>query len=104
MNQLLKYQEITTQCIPRIDFHIHTIWTDDAHSAKEMYENAVSCGIGKVLFSEHARKTSDDWFHRFASEIRFLPERGCEVIVGVETLRNTSLSGISKKRFCRLNI
>jgi putative hydrolase len=85
MNQLLKYQEITKQCIPQIDFHIHTTWTDGAHSAREMYERAVSCGLQKILFSEHARKTSGDWFHRFASEIRSLPERGCEAFVGVET-------------------
>ena len=85
MNQLLKYQEITTKCIPRIDFHIHTTWTDGANSAREMYESAVSYGLERILFSEHARKTSEEWFHRFASEIRALPKSGCEAFVGVET-------------------
>jgi putative hydrolase len=85
MNQLLKYQEITTKCIPRIDFHIHTTWTDGANSAREMYESAVSYGLERILFSEHARKTSEEWFHRFASEIRALPKGGCEAFVGVET-------------------
>jgi putative hydrolase len=85
MDHLFNYQKISNQHVPRIDFHIHTTWTDGAHSAREMYERAVSCRLEKVLFSEHARKTSENWFHKFASEIRALPKNGCEAIVGVET-------------------
>jgi putative hydrolase len=65
------------------DFHMHTNWTDGENSSLEMYQEAVRCGLKTILFSEHARKSSD-WFGKFAKEIRALPQLGCVAHVGVE--------------------
>src|SRR5882672_7739249 len=65
------------------DFHIHTTWTDGQNSSLDMYQAAVSCGLRVMLFSEHARESSD-WFGKFAEEIRALPRLGCVALVGVE--------------------
>jgi putative hydrolase len=69
---------------PMADFHIHTNWTDGKHSVVEMHDAAVALGLEKILFSEHARKTSTDWFHDFAAEVRDLPSNLCQALVGVE--------------------
>jgi len=68
-----------------MDFHLHTTWTDGAHSVKEMHESAVHQGLETILFSEHARKTSGEWFGSFAREVRALPDAECKALVGVET-------------------
>lgn len=70
--------------IPRADFHMHTTWTDGENSVSDMYKQAVGHGIERILFSEHARKTSGDWFPKFAAEVRALPKQPCEALVGVE--------------------
>lgn len=67
------------------DFHMHTTWTDGGHSSKEMHQAAINEGLKAILFSEHARRTSVDWFPRFAEEIRTLPNDRCHALVGVET-------------------
>ena len=78
-------QSVTKACVPAVDFHLHTTWTDGAFSSHRMLERAEACGLETVLFSEHARKTSGDWFTRFADEIRKLPVKKCAALVGVET-------------------
>lgn len=85
MNRHLKsLQCLADGRIPNADFHMHTTWTDGENSVSEMHERAVACGIERILFSEHARKTSEDWFPKFAAEVRGLPKRACEALVGVE--------------------
>lgn len=78
-------QSITRDKLPRVDFHLHTTWTDGANSVLEMYNQSIQCGLSSILFTEHARKTSGDWFPEFAREIRNLPRAGCQALVGVET-------------------
>lgn len=85
MDFLPKLQLIDPNRIPRFDFHLHTTWTDGKNSVREMHEQAVASNLEYVLFSEHARKTSEEWFERFAREIRSLPSQGCQALVGVET-------------------
>jgi histidinol phosphatase-like PHP family hydrolase len=85
MKYLSEYQDITKHNIPMVDFHIHTAWTDGVNSVKEMYDYAMSFGLEKVLFSEHVRKTSIDWFYEFVKEVRSLPKNGCQALVGIET-------------------
>jgi putative hydrolase len=70
--------------VPFIDCHLHTNWTDGKHSIQEMYNRAVSCGLEIILFSEHARESSEDWFLRFSEEIRNLPNLPCRALLGVE--------------------
>lgn len=85
MNKHLKsLQCIAEGHIPRADFHIHSNWTDGENPVAEMYEQAVACGIDRMLFSEHARKTSGGWFPKFAAEVRSLPGDPCQALVGVE--------------------
>jgi putative hydrolase len=84
-NSLLKLQEIRRDHIPRFDFHLHTSWTDGKASVTQMHDRAVACGLKFVLFSEHARHTSGDWFGDFVKEVRALPDDKCKAFVGVET-------------------
>ena len=84
MDYLQQVQNISRDCIPKCDFNMHTTWTDGKHSSTEMYDNAVKAGLEYILFSEHARKTSGDWFLDFATEIRSLPDSPCKALVGVE--------------------
>ncbi len=69
---------------PAFDGHIHTIWTDGELPVAGVYAQAVDCGLEAILFSEHARKTSTDWFNDFAAEVRALPTSPCRAFVGVE--------------------
>lgn len=78
------FQSSTKRNIAQADFHMHTTWTDGAGSVVEMHNAAVSSGLAKILFSEHARATSGDWFPKFASEVRALPRDHCEAFVGAE--------------------
>ena len=71
--------------VPQIDFHIHTKWTDGINNVKEMYDQACQLNLECILFSEHARATSDDWFPKFATEVRSLPNEPCIALVGAET-------------------
>jgi len=71
--------------VPRADMHLHTNWTDGENSVRQMYTAAVRTGLRAVLFSEHARKSSADWFGRFCNEVRALPQEPCRAFVGIET-------------------
>ena len=70
--------------LPKIDSHLHTTWTDGEASVYEMYCEAVKKNLTHILFSEHSRKTSTDWFYKFASEVRNLPSYPCKAYVGAE--------------------
>ena len=69
---------------PRIDCHLHTSWTDGKNSVREVHEAAIRAGLDCILFSEHSRKTSIDWFDQFADEVRRLPAQRCKAYVGTE--------------------
>jgi putative hydrolase len=79
------WESIGRENVPPIDFHMHTNWTDGTATAREMHDRAGEVGLKHVLFSEHVRKESAEWFPRFAEEIRALPASGCRPFVGVET-------------------
>lgn len=66
------------------DFHMHTTWTDGSASVAEMHRAALAAGLDSVLFSEHARASSGDWFAKFAAEVRALPADQCQALVGAE--------------------
>jgi putative hydrolase len=85
-NDILKsLQNISVGNIPAFDFHMHTTWTDGQHSVLEMYRKAEKENLKFILFSEHARQSSEDWFFRFSREVRSLPPGPCKALVGVET-------------------
>lgn len=77
--------DFTRHNVPQVDYQIHTTWTDGTHSVSEMHETAIAQGLSQVLFSEHARATSEDWFLKFVDEVRTLPQEQCQALVGVET-------------------
>ena len=62
------FQKVTRDNIPSIDYHMHTVWTDGQNTSIEMYNQSIKEGLTSILFSEHARKTSIDWFSKFANE------------------------------------
>jgi len=70
--------------VPRLDYHMHTDLTDGRDSVEEMHGAAVACGLDAILFSEHSRKTSTDWFPAFAERVRALPQDDCRAYVGTE--------------------
>src|SRR6266705_2581422 len=80
---LAQLQQFAADQPAPFDFHVHTVWTDGQNSSLEMYQEAVRVGLEVMLFSEHARKSSD-WFGQFAEEIRALPKLGCAALIGVE--------------------
>lgn len=71
--------------LPKFDFHLHTSWTDGENTVKEMHETALKEELSHILYSEHVRSTSEDWFTQFANEVRELDRRGCQAFVGMET-------------------
>ena len=85
---LLDPSGISPGSVPRFDFHMHTTWTDGTASVSDMYESAVACGLEAILFSEHSRTSSGDWFPDFASEVRALPQTPCRAFVGTEVKVN----------------
>ncbi len=70
--------------LPQIDSHLHTSWTDGEAKVNEVYASAVEKRLTTILFSEHSRKTSVDWFPLFANEVRSLPSSPCKAYVGTE--------------------
>jgi putative hydrolase len=85
VDYLESMQNILRGNVPPCDFHLHTTWTDGARSVAEMHRSAVLAGLDCILFSEHARKISGDWFPEFAAEVRSLKQDECRALVGVET-------------------
>ena len=85
MNNFVKINKIDKNNIPLIDFHIHTNWTDGKNTSLEMYNKAIHEGLESILFSEHVRKSSSNWFFKFVKEIRNLPPSSCLALVGIET-------------------
>ena len=83
--QSFMQERFSSTNVPFVDFQMHTRWTDGSNTVREMYEQAVRVGLSAMLFSEHARRTSEEWFGRFAAEVRALPELPCRAFVGVET-------------------
>lgn len=84
--------ELDLAHLPRIDSHLHTTWTDGEASVCDVYRAAVENGLVTVLYSEHSRKTSTDWFSSFAAEVRGLPTSPCRAYVGTE-VKVESLDG-----------
>lgn len=76
--------KISESCFPVVDCHVHTNWTDGEGSVQDVYLSAVNAGLSTVLYSEHSRKSSVDWFHRFAKQVRSLPTDYLNSYVGTE--------------------
>ena len=83
--KLFQAHDLQTGEIPRIDYHVHTNWTDGSDGTAAVHKAAMKCGLDAILFSEHARKSSGDWFPEFAREVRALPQDRCRSFVGVES-------------------
>lgn len=81
---LMHARDLSPACLPSIDLHMHTDWTDGAHTIEAMHQAAVDAGLRRILFSEHARRSSTDWFPRFAAMVRDLPTETCHAMVGAE--------------------
>ena len=89
VDYLESIQKISPGNVPLFDFHLHTSWTDGARSVAEMHRSAVLAGLDCILFSEHARKTSGDWFPDFVAEVRSLNQGECRALAGLETRLKT---------------
>jgi histidinol phosphatase-like PHP family hydrolase len=70
--------------LPLVDSHLHTSWTDGEATVTETYRRAAELGLEVILYSEHSRKTSVDWFPQFVEEVRALPVSPCRAYVGTE--------------------
>jgi putative hydrolase len=81
---IFRARDLDLAALPRIDSHLHTSWTDGESTVQEVYGRAVECGLSTILYSEHSRKTSTDWFSQFAAQVRALPAASCHAYVGTE--------------------
>lgn len=81
---ILDSRVLDLSALPRIEAHIHTNWTDGKPTVVEAYERSVAVGLKAILYSEHCRKTSSDWFGQFAAQVRALPTSPCKAYVGAE--------------------
>ena len=77
---------------PPVDLHMHTTWTDGSVDVHTMWSRSVEMGLETILFSEHARTNSADWFPEFAAQVRALPDAPCRAMVGAE-VKITDLAG-----------
>lgn len=57
-------------CVPAIEGQLHTDWTDGRDSVASMISAGQRSGLVAMLFSEHSRRGSGEWFREFASEVR----------------------------------
>jgi histidinol phosphatase-like PHP family hydrolase len=81
---IFQSRDIDLKNLPKTDCHLHTSWTDGAATVEEVYRTAVETGLKAILYSEHSRKTSTDWFGKFADEVRNLSQFPCKAYVGTE--------------------
>lgn len=81
---IFQANELDLSNLPRIDSHLHTSWTDGKATVEEVYRAAIASELATVLYSEHSRKASADWFPSFAAEVRALPSSPCKAYVGTE--------------------
>jgi len=81
---IFRARDIEFTSFPKVDCHLHTSWTDGKASVSDVYAAAVASGLKTILYSEHSRKTSADWFRKFADEVRALPTAPCRAYVGTE--------------------
>lgn len=77
-------RDVKKRISPNVDFHLHTNWTDGKNTVSQMYKYACKKKLKKILFSEHARSTSGDWFGSFAKEVNSLSKKNCRAYVGAE--------------------
>jgi putative hydrolase len=87
-------RELDIENLPSVDCHLHTSWTDGEASVTEVYDAAVTYGLDTILYSEHSRKTSTDWFGKFVDEVRSLPPSPCRAYVGTEVKVETRVGDI----------
>lgn len=70
--------------LPKVDFHIHTNWTDGKNSITEIYERAQILKLERIVFTEHSSRTSDSWFDTFAHDVTNLTTSNTKVHLGSE--------------------
>ena len=91
---IFKARDLDISNLPRVDCHLHTSWTDGEGSVADVYAAAVASRLKTILYSEHSRKTSTDWFNKFADEVRGLPTSPCRAYVGTEVKVETRAGDI----------
>lgn len=91
---IFRARDLDPRAYPRVDAHLHTSWTDGKQTVVEAYQAAITAGLTAMLFSEHSRKTSTDWFATFVAEVRALPQIACQAFVGTEVKIETVEGGI----------
>jgi len=87
-------QAISINNIPHYDYHLHTKWTDGKDSILDMYVAACEQNLQAVLFSEHVRKTSGEWFSQFSRDVRSMNDKRCMALVGIETRVNDFMGNL----------
>jgi len=74
-----------SEAILRGDFHVHSSWSDDAHSTIEQnIEAAAEVGLTQLRLIDHVRQ-STTWVPEFLAEVARQPAReGLSIFTGVE--------------------
>ena len=63
---------------------MHTNWTDGKNTVYEMYQKSCQKKLSHILFSEHSRKKSGDWFFKFVKQVKSLKKSKCKPFIGTE--------------------
>ena len=87
-------KELNLRDLPKVDCHLHTSWTDGEATVGEVYAEAIANNLESILYSEHSRKSSSNWFKNFADEVRALPCLPCQAYVGTEVKVETRAGDI----------
>lgn len=72
--------ELSDASAPRIDFQMHTRWTDGRSSVREMIAAAIARDLEAIAITEHVNETSH-WYPRFVAQVRAEREREANVAV-----------------------
>lgn len=77
--------------VPKIEAHIHTLFSDGANSVIEVVEQSVILGLTQIVFTEHTENYFHEndslWYLRYFDEIEKMRDRWCdriEIYAGLE--------------------
>src|SRR5579862_2621934 len=68
------------------ELHTHSTWTDGKAAVAAVIQRATELGLASIAITEHVRHGSEEWFHRFADEVRAAAQAfpNMKVLVGCE--------------------
>jgi histidinol phosphatase-like PHP family hydrolase len=84
---------------PRVDFQMHTRWTDGRSTIREMIEAAAATGLDAIAITEHVNAGSG-WYPEFVAEVQAERDRHAtlEIFYGAEIAAADYRGGLKADR------